>query len=175
MSSHESFFKRTSLVLKTSRRYCCRFMLSLNTDCLRDPGGRLVAVALVSPLCSIALCITSESNAKCVLPVPDGTDEIISSRNLAGRIQTINARTMKVEHYKTKQTVLVDVTKVPTAYSAYGGDTPTLTLTAEVPVKVWYRHCKQASAGTPVAAYVEFFSSNPADQPPKNYFSGTNQ
>ena len=130
---------------------------------------------LVTGVLTITLCLTSEPNAKCVLPVPDGTDEVISSRNLAGRIQTINARTIKVEHYKTKQTVLVDVTKVPTAYSAFGGDAPTLTLKARVPVKVWYRHCKQPSAGIPVAAYVEFFSSDPTDQPPKNYFSETSK
>jgi hypothetical protein len=131
---------------------------------------RQVCFLSVSFAFTILLCLPNESNAKCVLPVPDGTDEVISNRNLAGRIQAVNAKTMKVEDYRTKQIVRIDVTKVPTAYSAYGGDAPTSTLKARVPIKVWYQQCKKTRDGNTIAAYIEFFSADPADLPPKNYF-----
>lgn len=124
----------------------------------------------LSVVCTALLCLSNTSLAKCVLPVPDGAEEAVSNRNLAGRIQAVNTKTIKIEDYKTKQIVHVDVTKVPIAYSAYGGDAPTLTLKTRVPVKVWYQHCKKARDGNAIAAYIEFFSSDPADLPPKNYF-----
>jgi hypothetical protein len=75
--------------------------------------------------------------------------------------------------YKTKNRIYVDVSKLDAAYSAFGGDPPPSELKPEIAVRIWYKRCVKPKNGIPVAAYFEFFSNDPDDQPLKSdhYFT----
>lgn len=62
----------------------------------------------------------------------------------------------------------ISVDKTQDAYSAYGGDEKIENLRAGVAVRVWFKGCRFVKR--PSAEYVEYFSNNPLDQPPNNYF-----
>ena len=117
-----------------------------------------------------SLFFISTASAKCVFPAPDGGVDNVSKRNLAGYIASVDSTFLRVRDYKTKQIVKVRIAKEQFAYTAYGGDEPVSMLKTGLPVRVWYQNCRLDRSGQAVAEYIEVFSTQPRDRPPKNYF-----
>ncbi len=128
---------------------------------------------LVFSLIWIALC--KSSYAGCVLPVADGTEKVVSNRNIAGFFAGIENNAILIKEYKTKNIVQIELAGLKAAYSAYGGDIAMEELKAGVSMRVWYKNCNKQKNGKSTAAYVEFFSNDLADKPPKDYFSAKGQ
>lgn len=124
---------------------------------------------------AFSLISTSSLQAKCVLPVVDGTDEIVSNRNIAGFFISTKDGTLLIKEYKTGRIEHVNILGLRVAYSAYGGDLEIENIRHGVPIRIWYKNCKKPINKKPIAAYIEFFSNDLSDKPPKNYFSANGQ
>lgn len=115
------------------------------------------------------------AQAKCNLPIADGTDELVSDRNIAGYFVSIKNNEILIEEYKTKKIERVRLSSLRVAYSAYGGDLDVRELKRGVPLRIWYKNCTVPVNGKPLAAYIEFFSNDLSDGPPRDYFSARGQ
>ena len=146
-------------------------MNSLDTKKLNFAVGKILFA--IFSITWIALC--NLSYARCVLPVADGTEEVVSSRNIAGLFAGIENDAVLIKEYKTKNIAQIELAGLKAAYSAYGGDIAVKEMKAGVPMRVWYKNCKKQKNGKSTAAYVEFFSNDLADRPPKDYFSAKGQ
>lgn len=117
----------------------------------------------------------NSSHAKCILPVADGTEEIVTDRNIAGFFLNIKSDAIFLREYQTNEIVKIELAGLRIAYSAYGGDFNIRELKKGIAMRVWYKNCKKQSNGKSVAAYVEFFSNDLDDKPPEDYFSAKGQ
>ncbi|WP_156370674.1 MULTISPECIES: hypothetical protein [unclassified Acidovorax] len=113
------------------------------------------------------------SNAKCVYPVPDGSEEKISDRNLAGHLIQKNEQKIIVKDYASNKLVSIRLSRLEHAYSAFGGDEEIKKLNIGIAVRIWYKFCRNSAK--PEAAYIEYFSNNNADQPKNLYFTQSGQ
>ena len=109
------------------------------------------------------------TQAKCILPVPDGGQDHTSIRNLAGYLIEQSKGEIKIEKYPDKKIIIVKLGELEQAYSAFGGDEEISKLNSGIAMRVWYKTCKDSPK--PEAAYIEFFSNSNRDQPDKTYFT----
>lgn len=144
---------------------------TLHTKTMGSAVRKLSSIVL--SLIWIALC--KSSYAGCVLPVADGAEEVVSNRNIAGFFAGIEKDAILIKKYRTKNIVQIELAGLKAAYSAYGGDIAIKEMKAGVSMRVWYKNCKKQKNGKSTAAYVEFFSNDLADKPPKDYFSAKGQ
>ena len=80
---------------------------------------------------------------------------------MAGHILKISDRYIEVRDHKTRRSIKVRIAPNQTAYSAYGGDEKVANLPSKTPVRIWYKNCGIDKSGRTVAAYIEFFSTDP--------------
>ena len=117
--------------------------------------------------------IATSLNAKCVYPIPDGSEEKISNRNLAGNLIQKNEQNIIIKDYTNNKLVSIRLSSLERAYSAFGGDEEIKKLNIGIAVRVWYKFCRNSAK--PEAAYIEYFSNNNADQPKNLYFTQSGQ
>ncbi len=119
-----------------------------------------------------AAAIMNCASAKCIMPTADGGGiENVSSRNLAGHIKKFDGRYIYVSSIKTKKIIAVDASKIEYIFSAYGGDAPISTLEPDMATRIWYENCRLSPNGMAIAAYVEIFSGDVNDKPPRDYLT----
>lgn len=104
----------------------------------------------------------------CILPVPDMGGANVSRPNYSGYFVGGENAGILVRDYENGRIQYVDVSGLREAYSAYGGDEVFDNLKPGIAMRIWYKKCLPSK--TPSADYVEFFSNNPVDQPPRSYF-----
>lgn len=115
--------------------------------------------------CILIVCLlTSQANANCTLPVPDG-GETPSPANLEGNIVSIKNNIVTIRSKLTKRKVLVNVSKNQPIYSVFGGDSQPSELHVGQKASVWFIGCKWSGKKSPEAAYFQILSSDPNDQP----------
>jgi len=106
--------------------------------------------------------------AACRYPVPDGSGLSPSKPNLVGIIEAIEPHEVRV---KTPSGRIEKLTPPPTgvAYSAFGGDDRLSNVRVGVATRIWFQKCSAPARGRPRIAYLEIFSNDPLDLPPKDY------
>lgn len=105
----------------------------------------------------------------CVLPLPDIGGADVSRPNYSGYLLGGWGTGILVRGYGNDRIQYIDVSGLREAYSAFGGDEVFDNLKPGIAMRIWYKKCLPSK--TPSADYVEFFSNNPVDQPPRSYFS----
>lgn len=104
----------------------------------------------------------------CKLPTPDMGGEKVSPPNYTGYLEKAQSGGIFVRNYNNKKTQYIDVSDLAEAYSAYGGDEKFQNLKSGIAIRIWFKKCLPSR--NPSADYVEFFSNNALDQPPRSYF-----
>jgi hypothetical protein len=104
--------------------------------------------------------------AKCLLPIPDGGDEVYapSRPNMFGNVERVAFPIVYVKNGKTGEIEQVSVSKISEIYSVYGGDGQLTAIKPRLQVWIWFEDCKRSASGPQKASYFQFFSTDPNDK-----------
>lgn len=117
-------------------------------------------------LCWELLLVPLSSIGACRLPISDGGEEgyVPSKANIFGDIVEVELPLISTRNGKTKKLEQAFVSKTEEIFSVYGGFGSLADLKPEMQVWVWFENCKRPREGIPVAAYFQFFSTDPTDR-----------
>ena len=138
----------------------------------RRPVNSALGITLNSSRCApwtciLALLLTASVHAspKCILPVPDGSDEQPTSPNLEGVIASVRGKEVVVRVARTGKLVAVRLTEEPQIYTVFGGVARIADLRSSQSVSVWFKNCSPSPIGAPLVAYLQIYSTDPRDKP----------
>ena len=116
-----------------------------------------------------AFSIQIQALASCRFPTPDG-GKAASPPNLVGRLVSSDRAVLVVKSTDGKHEKTVRILPGAVFYTAFGGDDQVETLRLGVAIRVWFDRCLAVQGSQPpIAAWIEVFSRDPADVPPKSY------
>jgi hypothetical protein len=113
----------------------------------------------------LLVAFSGASQARCVLPVPDGGGERPSPANVEGDIVSIKGDVVVIRSLRTKKEVAVRVPMNKPIYSAFGGDDDPRELRVGQRAWVWFVDCKRGTQTVPLSAYFQIYSKDPNDRP----------
>lgn len=112
-----------------------------------------------------AISLANRGNARCVLPVPDGTETNPSKANFQGYIKKLDQDIVTLENPSTKKIQSISINRTaPIFFTAFGGDFDPIELKLGQDTRVWFKGCKKGQQKIPEAAYIEVFSLDPNDK-----------
>jgi len=105
---------------------------------------------------------------KCILPAPDGGNaDVASLANIHGKIIEKTSSTITIKEKNKDGKTLIKFNKKTELYTVFGGDFPLNVLRTGQEAWVWFENCKEPEKGTPLAAMIMIFSTDPNDANPE--------